>query len=575
MQVPVANRSLQRKLSALFLLALLLPGLRAQKIAGEVPLDKSGNLETAQAAVSLAPEAMKSITANELKKQVMYFASEELEGRLTGTRGQILAAQHFAKAFESLGLAPLGGESGGDKEEGGSPSYFQSYDITLFKLERQGTGLFDATGKRVIENGAFFLYNALLKKGKQDYRVEGNLVFGGGIRGRDLEGLDLQDKILVVASPRRPRKRATVYTAMGEMFRFTPKLRSIGRKAKKAGAVGCIVLFREYDPALLQIANNTALWPGRPRVSRGHVKGITGMDRMFAGLSKDPVFVCAGKDAALILKRLNLEPDDVFRSNIEDRFIGQAKAKKFKLTAKAKIEHTKALNTVALLEGTHADLKKEAIVYSCHMDHLGLTMDGGAFYGADDNGSGSATVLEIAEAFAKLKGGERPQRSIIFLAVSGEELGLWGSAHYVKHATWDLDKIVANINMDMLGRNTKKVPQDAISVTPTNRHRSYNSLALEAAWLGKGLGLEMRNGDRFYQRSDHVNFAKRGIPIVFFCDDEHPDYHMPTDTADKLDYPKLERVARLAFLIGYRNAMRPEKPEAYGAQKDWFSAKDH
>ncbi|MFQ5507509.1 MAG: M28 family metallopeptidase, partial [Planctomycetota bacterium] len=282
-----------------------------------------------------------------------------------------------------------------------------------------------------------------------------------------------------------------------------------------------------------------------------------------------PLLLLGGEDAAAVLAHLGLSLELAFDEE-NDLTVGRRSKSPFRLVLKTEVKKAKALNVVAGMPGRSSKLKKQAIVFSCHMDHLGKSADGKAFYGADDNASGCTTVLEIAEAFTRLAPGERPKRSILFLAVSGEELGLWGSSHYVSNPTWPLGQIVGDINMDMLGRNTTQIPKDTIRVTPSYRHNAYSSLAREAAWLGGAFGMKMANGDRFYQRSDHYNFAKKGIPIVFFCDDEHADYHMTTDTPDKLDYHKLETVARLAFLIGYRAGNRSARPEKLGSRKSWL-----
>jgi Zn-dependent M28 family amino/carboxypeptidase len=235
---------------------------------------------------------------------------------------------------------------------------------------------------------------------------------------------------------------------------------------------------------------------------------------------------------------------------------------------------TVAPNVVAVLQGTDPKWRHEAIVFSAHNDHVGMGPGGVVFNGADDNGSGTASLLELAQAFSSLKANERPKRSVVFLSVSGEELGLWGSEAWAEKADWPIKNIVANINIDMIGRSTDKVPATSIALTPTFRHRAYSTLAQEAAFLGQALDLQLENGDRFYSRSDHYNFAKRDIPVVFFCDDEHIDYHMPSDTPDKLEFDKMERVVRLAFLLGYRNLGRPERPSVLGKRESWGNPND-
>jgi Zn-dependent M28 family amino/carboxypeptidase len=222
---------------------------------------------------------------------------------------------------------------------------------------------------------------------------------------------------------------------------------------------------------------------------------------------------------------------------------------------------------VAVWRGSDPKLRDEAIIYSAHMDHVGVRMDGEVFNGADDNASGSAGLLAIAGAYANAK--EKPRRSIIFLSVSGEELGLWGSQYYSDNSTWQLDKIVANINTDMIGRSGPESGPDEVTVTPSYRHAKYSTIVRDSVGFAKQLGVSFTSGDKYYQRSDHYNFAKKGIPVVFFCSGEHEDYHQVTDTVDKLDGAKMERIARLAFWTGWHVATVDPVPRGLGRQKKW------
>jgi Zn-dependent M28 family amino/carboxypeptidase len=198
---------------------------------------------------------------------------------------------------------------------------------------------------------------------------------------------------------------------------------------------------------------------------------------------------------------------------------------------------------------------------------VGLRVDGDAFNGADDNASGSSGLLEIAEAFAK--GGDRPARSIVFVSVSGEELGLFGSRYFSEHPTWPLDKIVADVNIDMIGRCTEQDGKTVIQITPSFSHPKFSSIARGAAQLAKTFGVLLTSGDQYYERSDHYNFAQKGVPVVFFCDGEHPDYHQVTDSPDRLDYPRMETIARLAFWTGWQVAEAKDRPTEIGVQPGW------
>ena len=528
--------------------------------------------EHASKILEAAPKVLEGITAEGMKKHVAYLTSKELEGRLTGTPGQKKAAAWFQKHFESFGLEPLG-----DEKPDGSRSWYQNYPVTLFGIKDE-SGLFDVEGKRICKAGGWFNLRRVLATQK-DLDVHGKLAFVGRwpeARKIEVDKLaDLKGRIAVY-SMRMPKlgKRygnmPGVYQAMFLMGQFNPRVSGAARQAKNAGAVGCIVLLEDYSPIFLSLANTMGICRRTPLVVRGHSDKLRGGMVGFGGGGGSPLFFAGGQDAKDILAAMGLQAKHAFGEETPTSVLSP---KEVHLRALPYSQKTQAPNTVAVLRGA-GEGSDEAVIYSCHMDHLGHSFDGGAFWGADDNGSGSSTVLEVARAYSKLPKGERPKHSVIFLAVSGEEKGLWGSSWFTNHPTWPVDKIRADINMDMIGRSTAKVPHNAIAVTPTNRNRSYSTLTRDAVFLGQAFGLDFKSGDKFYSRSDHINFARKGIPIVFFCDDEHPDYHMVTDTPDKLEYDKLEKIARLAFLVGYRVATDALIPENLGRQPSWFGSKD-
>ena len=516
-------------------------------------------------ALSWAPKAVRSIQAADLKKHLYYLASDEMEGRLTGTPGQIRAAEYFVSKFRSFGLRPMG-----DTIRGKRRSFYQGYPVSFEGLAPK-SGVF-LEGKPLSHHG---FWSVPKSKTKGVRKVQGKLVFVGRGMRSDFQGVDLEGKIAVLYMHQKQIKGG-VMQAFSEGFRLLASVRGRGKLCAKAGAKGAIIITNKMSTAFLSATNMMGILPGKPKVSRKGW-GRRGM-RMFGprGGGKIPVVALGGEEAQNIAKLFGFKVDELDKLDREGlgSLVGEASKKAVTIRYGLRKEPGKALNVCAYLPGRDPKLKDEALIFSCHMDHLGMAADGSVFNGADDNGSGCSTVLEIAEAFSKLPKAQRPRRSIVFLAVSGEELGLWGSEWYSEHPTWPLKKIVADVNMDMLGRSTAKVPSDAIAVTPTWRMGAYSTLGRMAARYGQALGLKMRNGDRFYQRSDHYNFAKKGIPVVFFCDDEHPDYHMPTDTPDKIEYEKLAKVARLAFLIGYRTADEIEPPRVLGTQGGWFDKKD-
>jgi Zn-dependent M28 family amino/carboxypeptidase len=221
---------------------------------------------------------------------------------------------------------------------------------------------------------------------------------------------------------------------------------------------------------------------------------------------------------------------------------------------------TSAPNVAAILEGSDPQLRHEYVVFSAHMDHVGVgrAVSGAdsIHNGADDNASGTAGVLELAEAFAQ---GPRPRRSLIFLAVSGEERGLWGSEHFAANPPVPIRQVVANLNMDMIGRNWR----DTIVVIGREHSDLGSTLArVNAAHPELGMTAigDLWPEENFYFRSDHYNFAKRGVPVLFFFNGVHADYHQPSDSPDRIDAEKQARLLRLIYHLGVEIADAPERP---------------
>jgi Zn-dependent M28 family amino/carboxypeptidase len=222
-----------------------------------------------------------------------------------------------------------------------------------------------------------------------------------------------------------------------------------------------------------------------------------------------------------------------------------------------------APNVVAIFPGSDPVLRNEYVVLSAHMDHVGVgrPVRGDSIYnGADDDASGTSALLEVAEALASLDESLRPRRSILFLAVSGEEKGLLGSEYFSDHPTVPLQSIVANVNMDMIGRNET----DGVVVIGKN----YSSLggvvervaAEHRPLIGLTAGDDRWPQERFFFRSDHFNFARKEIPAIFFFAGTHEDYHEPSDEVERIDADKAARVARMIFLTTYAIATDPQRP---------------
>lgn len=224
-------------------------------------------------------------------------------------------------------------------------------------------------------------------------------------------------------------------------------------------------------------------------------------------------------------------------------------------------------NVLAYIKGS--TMPEEILVISSHYDHEGIDEEGNIYNGADDDGSGTVAILEIAEAFKKaVKDGYTPKRSILFLNVTGEEKGLVGSKYYTDNPVFPLSETVANLNIDMIGRIGEGMENAGDYVYLIGSDKLSTELHdLSEAVNDKYLNLNLdytyndeNDPNRFYYRSDHYNFAKNDIPIIFYFNGVHEDYHRPTDTPDKIEYDLLAKRAKLVFLTAWEVANRENRP---------------
>ena len=259
-----------------------------------------------------------------------------------------------------------------------------------------------------------------------------------------------------------------------------------------------------------------------------------------------------------------------------------------RIRTRAEVETESAPNTIGILEGSDPELSDEYVIFTAHMDHVGIEQDADAgadsiYNGADDDGSGTVTIVELAEAFASLE--TRPRRSLVFMTVSGEERGLLGSQWYSEHPTVPLENTVANLNMDMIGRNWSDTIV-AIGKEESTLGSLVESIAAAHPELDMAVIDDLWPEESFYTRSDHYNFARRGVPILFFFNGVHEDYHEVSDEIAKIDFEKMSRIGRLIFYTGLaiadaeeppiwdadayarvvENPARPERPAAGGSE---------
>ena len=489
----------------------------------------SGSIETAPGGSDAAPQgaggpvvAVETITADEMLSHIEYLASDELAGRDTPSPGLEEAARYLSEQFASYGLEP-----GGD-----SQSFIQRWRYENVSLVAEGIRVAfsgpGGAGELMYAEDFFLLPTAVETASAAAVFV--------GIAESVTEGF-----------PSAAKGRV----AFLAVFELGMSMFSLVDAAAEAGAVGLVLVLPPQLPpgAMESIAAQVS--SGLPILTAIPVIGITydrAQDIFQSGTGVPPALLAtpfgadgASPDGAGELPRILADIEVSFDVGL-NRDVSEPP------------------NVVAIVRGSDPELRDTYLVYSAHFDHVGIgdPVDGDSIYnGADDDASGTSVLLEVAQAFAALP--VAPARSIVFLAVSGEEKGLLGSKHFAENPTVPIESIIANINMDMIGRNA---PDTLIAIG--QEYSSLGALAHRVAETWPELGLVVAPdpdpAERAFFRSDHVNFVKADIPSIFFTTWDHEDYHKPSDHADRIDSDKAARVARFSFLMGYEIADDPVPP---------------
>ena len=468
-----------------------------------------------------------TITKEDLKDYLSILSSDALEGRETGTRGQKMAAAFIKSHFTEIGLQPGVGNLN-------PPQYFQ--DVPL-EISSPGETYLVVNGQRK-EN-----FHEVIYYGTQDVPEESEIevVFGGDGQNEVLKSMDLKDKGLVVFNKAGFQAYST-----------------IRKKIQEMGAKALLVVNTDSIEAFNKLARQFENYMG---------KGSLQLPSKNTDEQNIGVFFLPPELAAEIL---NNDVDHIEKA-IEAQKAGDSKAFNkikpgkigYKITREVKTIVSE--NVLGYLEGN--ENKEELIIITAHYDHIGRVGDE-INNGADDDGSGTVAVMEIAQAFAEAKqNGHGPRRSILFMAVTGEEKGLLGSQYYVENPVYRLENTMVNLNIDMIGRIDAKyeahhdyvylVGSDRLSnelhEISENINEKYTGLKLDYTYNDEN------HPDRIYYRSDHWNFAKNNIPVIFYFNGTHPDYHRPTDTVDKIAFETLQKRAKLIFHTAWELANRENR----------------
>jgi hypothetical protein len=516
------------------------------------------------AVVSLAPlgasGGLASIRTDDLRPWLAYLASDELEGRATYTAGLGLAAGYIERQLRAWNVQP-----------GADGSFLQVVRVVGIRATRRSS-LVVRVGdeERTFEDGEGVRLpaNVGAKRTLRLNRVEfaGYGLDAPGTGHMDFAGKDVSNAGVVWLGTEGPKE----VDSRGYRRFLAARHRYMTEQLRAVATIG-------PEPSTAGAQNPAATAP-RPvdfttaqRLDHALPPAVTASDEFLEFLfSKAPV-----RYEELKRRAAARDPLPAFRlDDVSLTFFIEADYE----AVRTQLTH----NVVGVIEGSDPQLKNTYVAYGAHYDHVGYAegdpgaggnprpalpgrvSDGAAddriWNGADDNASGTVALMAIAKAFAE---GPRPKRSLLFVWHAGEERGLWGSRYFVDHPTVPLDRIVAQLNADMVGRNRDDKPSEANTVYLVGSDRISSELheisreANRALPEPLSINYEMNDPsdpEQIYYRSDHYSYAARGIPIVFFTTGLHPDYHANTDHASKIEYEKLVRVAQLMYETGARVA---------------------
>jgi Zn-dependent M28 family amino/carboxypeptidase len=544
---------MRRLLTVLLLTSLLVftfPATHAQRKS-----DKSK--KSAPASVT-TQRGTDTISAAELRDYLTFIASDEMEGRDTPSRGLDTTAKFIAMNLSRWSFKPAG-DSG---------TFFQHIDLLRNRADGAQTRV-ELNGQALVAGDD---YIPLAGSGN----ISGQIVFAGNgwlVKSKDIDAykdVDANGKIAVIfgspqAQPRGISRDDLPSNKQGEDWMRPTDY------ARKKGVVGLI-----YVPDFQYLAN----WAtNRQRImERGSTVVAKFQQQTGAPI---PSIVASPQFANALLRGEKQNATALFNAfygpTLPPSFALNA-AKKVTMNLAARTETLSTQNVVAVWEGSDPVLKDEYVAVGAHYDHVGVgtPVNGDwIFNGADDDGSGTTALLGMAEALAHAP--SRPKRSVLFVWHCGEEKGLWGSRYFTENPTIPLDHVVAQLNIDMIGRSKKEGDTNPRNKELTGPNEVYvigsTMMSTELGELVDSVNKSFLNvtfdrryddpkdPNRFFYRSDHYNYAKKGIPIIFFFDGVHEDYHQLGDSADKIDYQKMEKITRTVYMTLWEVANRPVRPK--------------
>lgn len=490
-----------------------------------------------------------SIDKSDLQRYLMILSSDEYEGRETTTPGALKASQYIAAQFENFRIP--------EYKEG--KGYFQEVPFQRNAWKEIGLKINDQEYKHMVDYVSLLPLNYNRSKAK----FSEVLFCGYGIadkRYNDYEAADVKGKAVLIYKG-EPIEEDGEYVLSGteEPSGWST---NIELKLKAAKAAGAALVFIIEDQVKEIVAENRQfLIDGKIRLHDGTIR------------QKNDIVNSVYISPAMAQTMMADQYESIIeaRDRIKDK--GKTKGKAISINVNIDIQQAKhaevlrSNNVIGYLEGSDPVLKDEYVILSAHYDHLGIRGDK-VFNGANDNGSGTATVIALMKAFAQAKKDSNgPKRSIVALLVCGEEKGLLGSEYYAKLPAFPLEHTIVDVNVDMVGRTDKlhEPTDEYIYVIGADKLSSELHEINESA-NAKYVNMELdyrfndeNDPNRYYYRSDHYNFAKEDIPVIFYFNGVHEDYHKSTDTVDKINFDLMQKTARLVFHTTWELANRPER----------------
>jgi hypothetical protein len=499
-----------------------------------------------------------SITKDNAYKHLSVLASDEYEGRETGKKGAWMAADYIKAQFKNLGLTPpVNGE------------YFQHIDMVTYNLSKSLLTI-NGQPKEALKDFVVQPNNVTLSG--FSFNANEVLFAGYGITRSDYDdfaGQDVAGKVVMMFASGGPtQKDAEAPKDRAGMIAANTERRSKLNSLMERKALGIILI----DPSIDNMSDEAKLrLAGNGQLTLKTVANIAKMQTQ-KGLNVVSVNTATANE---ILKASGLTVE-ALKQQITATTKPATKLIKASVSASALKQEVKvrAENVLGFLEGSDPKLKQEILVVTGHYDHIGLTTSGTdkVNNGADDDGSGTTGVLLIAEAFSKAKkAGNGPKRSILFMTVVGEEKGLLGSEWYSEHPVFPLENTIADLNTDMIGRTgfehqgkadstnyiyvigSDKLSSELKKISETV-NSTYTKMVLDYKYD------DPNDTERIYYRSDHYNFAKHNIPIIFYFDGLNQDYHKASDEVSKINFSLLAKRAQLTYYTAWELANRAKRP---------------